>query len=284
MTDVPDADGPLPSLDPELAAWLRSEPVPTMPPHVWSRLEAALAAEPAVTGVVNLETARRRRRSRAALPLLAGAAGLVLVGAVVIPSLRGNDPTPVADGVSVIEPAGTLPSPAEGAVSADAGATATGPPPQGGVPQSTAAEPRNSDSVESTLPRAMMSSGIAYTEDAMPSQVVTLLSAAGLTDSSAMSSAMSAEPSANEMPGTGLGSSPAMLADCLDRLGLPEGATPLILDTATFDGERAGVIVAVGATTDGAPRDLHVVAVGWKCDAAAVAKARHWDLPLPELP
>jgi hypothetical protein len=50
---------------------------------------------------------------------------------------------------------------------------------------------------------------------------------------------------------------------------------------ATFDGAKAGVIVTVDTPAEAVtPRSLHVVAVGWDCDDADVANARHWDLPL----
>ena len=100
-----DIGGDLPPLDPELAAWLASDPPPPMPEEVWARLEARLAAEPPLvpSGVVDLGSERAKRRGGRLLPVLAGAAGLALVGAVVLPTLRSSDPTPVAEG-----PAGAL--------------------------------------------------------------------------------------------------------------------------------------------------------------------------------
>ena len=76
-----DIGGDLPPLDPELQAWLSADTPGPMPEDVWTDLQARLAAEPALVppGLVDLATERTRRRSGKALPLLAGAAGLVLV-------------------------------------------------------------------------------------------------------------------------------------------------------------------------------------------------------------
>lgn len=272
---------PLPPLNPELAEWFAADPAPPMPPDVWARLEGALAAEPPLVAsgsprVADLATERRTRRSRTALPLLAGAAGLVLVGAVVVPAMRGGDPAPVvADGTLVTTAvAGSTPAAAPQPSAALPGEAAPS------APASDA--PANAD--VAALPRAILQTGTDYSADAMPSQVTTLLATVGLTDQGDVSEAMTATPAATDMPGTGLAATPESLADCLGRLGLPAGSTPLLLDTATFDGRRAGVIVTVGAATDGQPRGLHVVAVGWDCAETDVAAARHWDLPLPATP
>lgn len=280
-----DLGGDLPPLDPEVAAWLAADPAPAMPAEVWARLEGALAAEPALGAspdVVDLSAERTKRRSRSALPLLAGAAGLVLVGAIVVPAMRGSDPAPVvADGAvtttTVAEPA------PDGAAPGAAAPDATPAVPGEAAPTAAATDAPMTSGV-TALPRAMLQTGTDYSADAMPSQVTTLLATAGLADSNDVSAAMTASPAATEMPGTGLAATAESLADCLGRLGLPAGATPLLIDTATFDGQRAGVIVTVGATANGEPSGLHVVAVGWECAEADVAAARHWDLPLPATP
>lgn len=286
MTEHPDdemwAHRELPPLDPDLAAWLAADPAPAMPADVWARLEAALAAEPplvsAAPGVVDLAAERRRRRPRAALTLLAGAAGLALVGAVVVPALQGGDPAPIVADAPLTTTAAEPPP-------ADDAPTDVAPQPTAALPGEAAPVAPAPDapmtSGVTALPRAMLETGTDYSADAMPSQVTALLATAGLADSTDVSQAMTASPTATQMPGTGLAATPESLADCLGRLGLPAGSTPLLIDTATFDGQRAGVIVTVGATSAGQPSGLHVVAVGWDCADADVAAARHWDLPLP---
>lgn len=279
MSDPRDVDpqeigGDLPPLDPELAAWLATDPAPPMPTDVWARLEASLAAEPSLVpaGVVDLEAERTRRRPRRVLPLLVGAGGLVLVGAVVLPTMQTASPPPVADGAVSGQPAVAVTTPTEGG---SAGSDGTGAPAPDASPPLTAPAPG--------MPRAMVATGTDYTADALPAQVTTLLASTGMVDRAAIAEMMATplEDAASAMPGTGLASSPEALADCLGRLGLPAGSVPLLLDTSTVEGVQGSVIVTVGASdTSGVPTSLHVVAVGQDCGDDDVATARHWDLPL----
>lgn len=273
-----DIGGDLPPLDPELAAWLAADAAPPMPEEVWARLEARLAAEPPLSGasmpplpegVADLgEQRRKSRRGVRVLPLLAGAAGVALVGAVVIPSMRSSEPPPVAEG-----PAGVL------AVTSSAGPD----PDQPGEAQPVQSSPAVASGGPAAMPRAVLTSGTDYTTEALPEQVVTLLASTGMADGSAVADAMVASPTPTELPGVGLASSPEALADCLGRLGLPADALPLVLDAATIDGRAGSVIVTVTeAETEppGEPLTLHAVAVGQDCTDDDVAAARHWDVPL----
>lgn len=273
-----DIGGELPPLDPELAAWLASDTPGPMPADVWAGIEARLAAEPALIpagsadsrGVVDLGAERSRRRSRRALPLLVGAAGLVIAGAVVLPAVQTSSPAPVADGASSAQPAVVAAAPSPDA-SGD-----------GGVASAPAsASPDSAPRTEPVMPRTMVATGTDYTADALPAQVTTLLATAGMSDSTAVAAAMAASPATATLPGVGLASSPEALADCLGRLGLPSGSVPLVLDTATVDGRDGSVIVTVGSTDSvGVPTSLHIVAVGQDCTDDDVVAARHWDLPL----
>ena len=100
-----DIGGDLPPLDPELAAWLAADTPGPMPDEVWTRLEARIAAEPPLVpaGVIDLDSERTRRRR--VLPWLVGAAGVMVVGAVVLPSMQTSSPAPVADGGTAQPPA-----------------------------------------------------------------------------------------------------------------------------------------------------------------------------------
>lgn len=277
-----DIGGELPPLDPELAAWLASDTPGPMPADVWAGIEARLAAEPALIpagsadsrGVVDLGAERSRRRSRRALPLLVGAAGLVIAGAVVLPAVQTSSPAPVADGASSAQPAVVAAAPSPDA-SGDGGVASA---PEAASPD---ASPNASTGTEPVMPRTMVATGTDYTADALPAQVTTLLATAGMSDSTAVAAAMAASPATATLPGVGLASSPEALADCLGRLGLPSGSVPLVLDTATVDGRDGSVIVTVGSTDSvGVPTSLHIVAVGQDCTDDDVVAARHWDLPL----
>lgn len=284
MTDHEDFPGDLPPLDPALAAWLARDPDPVMPAEVWDRIQARLAAEPALTPdglppVASLERARQRRRGGRVLPILAGAAGLALVGAVVLPSLNSPDPTPiVADG-----PATSQPMVAASADEVDPPTVTQNDPSATPLPAATPARPSGAAATtrEPVMPRAMVATGTDYTDDALPGQVVTLLAAAGMSDSIGVASAMTASPAPTAMPGTGLAASPEALADCMTRLGMPAGAVPLVLDTAMIDGREGSVIVTAGQmSAEGVPASVHVVAVGQDCTDEDVAAARHWEIPL----
>lgn len=257
--------GELPPLDPDLAAWFAAAPSPAMPPEVWDRIEAALAAEPPLAAspaepgnVVDLGEQRERRRSKV-LPILAGAAGVVLVGAVVIPTMRaGNAPAPVAE------------APPGGGASAAVALPASPSPDMVGSPRSA------------TMPRMMMSTGTQYASTAMPDQVGSLLATAGITDASAVADMSAAEPPATvETVGTeGFTATAETLADCLERLGMTATETPaLVIDRATYDGTDAAVIVAVKSVTDPAaqPATLDVVVVGSQCSDDDVAAAEHFE-------
>lgn len=259
-----DIGGDLPPLDPELAAWLAADTPGPMPDEVWTRLEARIAAEPPLVpaGVVDLDSERTRRRR--VLPWLVGAAGVMVVGAVVLPSMQTSSPAPVADG-------GTAQPAVVAAASPDAGALTTTPPP----PQQQPAAPAQS------LPRAIISTGTDYTADTLPEQVTTLLATAGMGDAAAVANMITDSPPVTAMPGEGLTATPEALADCLGRLGLPPESLPLVLDRASIDGRDASVIVTVGSWgADGRPDSLHAVAVGQDCTDADVAAAQHWDMPL----
>lgn len=263
----PDGDigGDLPPLDPELAAWLAADPSPAMPEEVWARIEGRLASEPPLVpaGVADLQAARARRARRRVLPLLAGAAGIALVGAVVVPTLRSADPAPVADGPVVAAPVEAATAQPE------APALATSP----------------SRPASRAVPRAMVRTGTDYTADDLPTQATSLLVSAGMQDTAAISTVMTASPTAEAMGGPGLTATPESLAACLTRLGLPAGSVPLVVDTATVDGRMGSLIVTYDPATwdprGEAPPSVHVVAVGQECTDADAAAALHWDVPLP---
>jgi len=272
ISDPGTTGAPLPPLDPELAAWFAAAPAPPMPPQVWQRIEGALAAQPpftpsaeapgtaaatAAAPVADLAAHREKRRSRV-LPVLAGAAGVVLVGAVVIPAMRaGNAPTDVA-------PVGG-----------------------GGSPASVVAEanPAEAPALSSTaapMPHMMVSTGTDYASAQMPDQVAPLLATVGLTDAAAVATMTRSLPTDVAPVGDGgFTASAESLADCMGRLGMvSDGDAPLLVDRATYDGSDVGVVVSV-ESTPASPSDpvvLDVVVVGSECSEADVASAERFQV------
>lgn len=274
-----DIGGDLPPLDPELAAWLATDTPGPMPDDVWARLEARIAAEPALSGssgssgVVDLGTERARRRGRRVLPVLVGAAGVALVGAVVLPSLQTSGPEPLADGAATSQPVVAAPAAAPESKDAPALTSVAPPTPEASGPDGAAA------TVPAPVaPRSMLATGTTYTSESMPAQIETLLADAGMADGADIASAMTASPAPSPMSGTGLTASAESLADCLTRLGMPAGTIPLVLDTGLVDGREGSVIVTAGV--EGTPAALHVIAVGQDCTDEDVAAAGHWELPV----
>lgn len=300
MTDEPDLDipGDLPAPDPALAAWYAAQPAPAMPDEVWARLQQALAAEPplAAAGAVASLSAHRERRGRRLVPILAGAAGLVLVGAVVIPVLRGGEPAPVvADAPVVTQPTG----------GEDAG---DGQPPLAMTPSATPAAPTDPSPAPSgtgspastapateVLPAAMlMSTGTEYTEADLPRQLDALLANSGYDAPEAMAALRSATVTATPTPlaGGGITNDLAALAECLRALrGSPLELPALVVDRARYQGIDSAIVIMLAAISNGssgspAPDDatpapsatpgetmLDVYVVGHECTDDDIANA-----------
>ena len=118
-------DDDVPDLSPEdeqaVAALLASLPATPMPPEVLARIEAALAAEPALAatpGVTTLAEARERRRpSRGPLVFRIAASAVAVVGltALGIAFVNGGGSTSGGSGASTADLAGGSASAAESA-------------------------------------------------------------------------------------------------------------------------------------------------------------------------
>ncbi|MFM9135395.1 MAG: hypothetical protein ACKOT0_08195, partial [bacterium] len=315
----------LPPLDPELADWLTEAPRPAMPDAVWDRLSAALAEESArrsagdvpTTPVVSLAEARSGQGgTRALWPILAGAAGVVLVGAVAIPVLRGGDSAPVADAPPQVASAGeegavasSTPSPRtasdtrESTAPASPAPSPTDTPPEAEAPELPAPEGSASevagdpDSTSSPDPGSaaggepsvvvpmVIATGSEYTADSLADQVTALLAGAGMAEPAALVAAMESPANleaATPVGSDGFTSSPDVLRTCLDLLGATHGgAAPLVVDRALFSGQDVGVVVRLREIALGQPADLDVLVVDPACTPEDVAAAERFDLALP---
>ncbi|MCZ3387976.1 MAG: hypothetical protein LH645_02375 [Actinomycetia bacterium] len=209
-----------------------------MPDAVWQQLATALAAEPVVTPagaatVVPIETARKRRWGRPGIGVVAGAAGVALVGAIIGGNVLG----------------GTNNS----AITSDSGGpTAAG------------------DNAREVLvnPYAATQSGTKYDAAALDAQVTQLVTArktfsptaAPTADSTAPTASpttsgefASPEPTMNDDPGVAqLATDPAAAQACLEGyLGVP-GVRPLAIDIGKWQGEPAAIIVLPAADPNAA--------------------------------
>jgi negative regulator of sigma E activity len=213
----------------ELGTALMHLPPEPMPDDVWRSLSATLEAEPVSTPagsatVVPLDT-HRRRWSRPGIGLVAGAAGVALVGAIVVPSLTNN--------------------------SADEASTASD-----GGPSITR---EDADAVP-VAAYAATTSGTRYQEAELDTQVTELVSARStlggdsteggdLGDVSPTVSPTSSSTTQPEPTPSGARSVAAMVTDpaaaqaCLEGYLKVPGVQPLAIDIGTWQGEPAAVIV-----------------------------------------
>jgi hypothetical protein len=216
----------------ELANALLHLPPEPMPDDVWHSLSATLEAEPVTTPVgsatvVPLDAGHKRRWTRPGIGLVAGAAGVALVGAIGVNILSGSgdDATTVAD----------------------AGPSAT------------------SESGGATVPMAAYTattSGTKYQEEALDTQVTQLVASRSTleVDESSGADLATGSPSPTSSTTTKDGQTPggkasvaAMATDpaaaqaCLEGYLKVPGVQPLAIDIGTWRGEPAAVIVLPAA-------------------------------------
>ncbi len=207
-----------------------------MPDAVWEQLSEALAAEPVVTPagaatVVPIEAARKRRWGRPGIGVVAGAAGVALLGAIFVPSVLGGGDSATTSNDS-------------------------GGPVAGG---DSAAE----------LPvtaYAATQSGTKYQEEALGSQVTQLVAARATftptppatLDSQSGSPSPSAtgefsegvpddeQPTGNDSNVAPMATNPAAAQACLEGYLEVSGVEPLAIDIGRWQGEPAAIIVLPG--------------------------------------
>lgn len=206
-------------------------PAVAMPDDVWTRVSAALEAEPVVTpaGAATVVPLDQRRRSRRpGMGVVAGAAGIALIGAIVVPMVFSTSSQNTAGG--------------DGSVTADGGARA------------------ESDRVPAVAYVAS-TTGTDYEVDELEQQVTTLVSRRSAFTATATpppeptSSPTPADTAAPTEVTTSPLASGSVAADalrvdgpqaaqaCLESYLGVAGIVPLAIDIGTWDGERAAVVV-----------------------------------------
>jgi hypothetical protein len=201
-----------------------------MPDAIWQQLAAALAAEPIVTPdgaatVVPIDTARKRRWGRPGIGVVAGAAGVALVGAIIGGNVLGsnNSATNTSGSVAASDTVRDIPM----------------------------------------TSYAATQSGTKYDESALDSQVTQLVAAratfsptpAPPADSTAATPSPTgseefagAEPTPSGDRGVApLATDPAAAQACLEGYLGVSGVEPLALDIGRWQGEPAAVIVLPAA-------------------------------------
>jgi len=254
MSSRDDERDDVPDLTPEdeaaVAALLASLPATPMPPEVLARIEAALAAEPALAAtaaVTTLAEARERRRpSRGPLVFRIAASLVAVVGLTALGIAFVNGGGSTSGGSS-----GSTADMAEGGTSSAAAASAPSAPPAGGT--------------------LVTKSGKTYTAADLAAQAAALLSAAGPVPAagSGSAAASSAAPSPSGKSLTpqsdtaylramALAGNREGLAACVKELTDGDGRTPLAVDTGRWDNQAALVIVLPADAASG-QRQVFVV-------------------------
>jgi hypothetical protein len=222
-----------------VTATLAELPPVTMPDAVWERLSAAVAAEPVLTPegaatVIPIGEVRRRRSWRPGMGLVAGAAGVALIGAIVVPILNSSSSSDLSGG--------------DGSVTAaDRGAPAE----SGTVPPvAYVASRTGTDYQPEALERqatSLVASRSAFTATAtLPPETSTEPSP---EDTATPSDAPPATPSGTPLDSASanvllkLTAGPAAAQACLESYLDAPGIMPLAIDIGTWDGKPAAVIV-----------------------------------------
>jgi cell division septation protein DedD len=213
-------------------------PVP-MPDSVWERLSEAVAAEPVVTPegaatVVPLAGGRQRRSWRPGIGLVAGAAGVALIGAIVVPILNDSGSSDLSGGDGSVASGDR--APAESAsvppVAYVASRTGTDYQPEALERQATSlVASRSAFTATATLPPEP-STGPSPEDTAAPPSGTPSASPSGTPLDSASADVV-----------LKLTAGPAAAQACLESYLDAPGIMPLAIDIGTWDGRPAAVIV-----------------------------------------
>ncbi len=246
-------DDDVPDLSPEdeqaVAALLASLPATPMPPEVLARIEAALAAEPALAatpGVTTLAGARAQRRpSRGPLVFRIAASAVAVVGLTAL-------------GIAFVNSGG----------SSSAGGSATG----GDLAEGSASVAASVAGPALSSPTSgvrVTATGKTYTAADLLAQAAALL-AGGSSSAPAAGSAAPTTSGKTVTPqadtayrqATELAGNPNLLAACVKELTDGDGRTPLAVDTGRWDNQAALVVVL---PADGASGQRQVFVVKPTC-------------------
>ncbi|HVQ17492.1 MAG TPA: hypothetical protein VMT27_00490 [Actinomycetes bacterium] len=222
---------------------LQAHPTEPMPDAVWRQLEESLATEPVVTPegsatVVPLQATRKRRFGRPGIGVVAGAAGVALLGAILIPTVLNNSD----DAASVDASSSSADRPeATGPVStSDFAATRSG----------TKYDEAKLDSQVTELVAARTTQN--YDTDSQTSESKAPGAASGTVSASPAPSLSDSSGASDTQEGNGvkgflarapMATDPAAAQACLETYLDVPGVAPLAIDIGTWQGKPAAVIV-----------------------------------------
>jgi len=230
-----------------------------MPPWVWARVGATLAAEAGTTR-------RRPAWVRWGGGLVAASVAVLAIGVAVTSFSGANNPTDTDSAVM----AGAAP---------EAAAMKAGASPEAAVLKAAAPDTAAAPRLESPLmlsfagmvPPALRLTGSQtdYTADNLAAEVTGLLQQMDMAPEKARV-AMQQVPAELAVPDPEppmLLQSPVMLRDCITKLTQIATSTALLIDWSTYQGAEAGVIVAPEYPTSGQPdvTELDVWVVDHRC-------------------
>lgn len=207
-----------------------------MPDAVWEQLSAALAAEPVLTPagaatVVPIEAARKRRWGRPGIGVVAGAAGVALLGAIFVPSVLGGG-----------DSATTLGNPGGPVAGADSASE---------LPTSAYAATQSGTKYQEEALGSQVTQLVAARATFTPTPPTTLDSQSGSPSPSTTGEFSNGDPTDGTTKGSAvapMATDPAAAQACLEGY-IPDvvGVEPLAIDIGLWEGEPAAIIVLPGS-------------------------------------
>jgi hypothetical protein len=214
-------------------------PAESMPDWAWARISSALQAEAASVSPASHPS--RSRLMRWGGGLVAASLAVVAVGIAVNVSQGSGGGAVVADAVPSAETeARALSLSGDAAAEESAGAPAPGAAAEGAL-----APPRQFNFAGMVPPALnLMGTRTDYSAKDMQGQVTEVLEETGVAPMASMPSPQPTMDVPDAVPAVGFLASPRGLRDCVTKLTHKGTSTALMIDTSTYEGRPASIVVA----------------------------------------
>ena len=219
-----------------LAETMSDLPDEPMPDAVWEQLSEALAAEPVVTPagaatVVPIKAARKRRWGRPGIGVVAGAAGVALLGAIFVPSvLGGGDSTTTSN---------------------DSGVPVAGGDSVGELPATAFAATQSGTKYDQNALNSQVTELVAARQTFTPTPAPSVDATVATPSPSTSGEVASPPPTpGNDRGVPPLATDPAAAQACLEGYLYAPGVQPLAIDIGRWGGEPAAIIVLPGSESN----------------------------------